>query len=147
MPRISRSSLVTYSVDQMYDLVSDVESYPEFLPGCAGARINYQEGEALEATIEVAKGGLKHSFSTRNRMRPGHSIEMKLLEGPFRYLSGIWTFQALGGPDGEPGCKVALDLEFEMSNRLTQAALGTLVGQMLNAMVDAFGKRARQVYG
>ncbi|MGB1272147.1 MAG: SRPBCC family protein, partial [Endozoicomonas sp.] len=82
-----------------------------------------------------------------NRMRPGHSIEMKLLEGPFRYLSGIWTFQALSGPDGEPGCKVALDLEFEMSNRLTQAVLGPLVGQMLNAMVDAFGKRARQVYG
>ncbi|MFK0571146.1 type II toxin-antitoxin system RatA family toxin [Endozoicomonas sp.] len=143
MPRISRSALVMYSTQQMYDLVSDIESYGEFLPGCAGGRIDRQDGEQLEATLEVTKAGLRHSFSTRNKMTPGLSIEMQLLEGPFKYLSGTWTFHPLG----ENGCKVSLDLEFEMSNKLTQATLGSLIGQMMNAMVDAFGKRAKQIYG
>ncbi|KEI70282.1 type II toxin-antitoxin system RatA family toxin [Endozoicomonas elysicola] len=143
MPRISRSALVMYSAQQMYDLVSDIEAYGEFLPGCAGGRIDHQEGERLEATLEVAKAGLRHSFSTRNKMTPGKSIEMQLLEGPFKHLSGIWTFQPLG----ESGCKVSLDLEFEMSSKLTQATLGSVIGQMMNAMVDAFGKRAKQIYG
>lgn len=143
MPRISRSALVMYSAQQMYDLVSDIEAYGEFLPGCAGGRIDHQEGERLEATLEVAKAGLRHRFSTRNKMTPGKSIEMQLLEGPFKHLSGIWTFQPLG----ESGCKVSLDLEFEMSSKLTQATLGSLIGEMMNAMVDAFGKRATQIYG
>ena len=143
MPRISRSALVMYSAEQMYDLVSDIESYAEFLPGCAGGRIDRQEGEQLEATLEVAKAGLRHSFSTRNKMIPGKSIDMQLLEGPFKHLSGVWTFQPLG----DDGCKVSLELEFEMSNKLTQATLGGLIGQMMNAMVDAFGKRAKQIYG
>ncbi|WP_257295343.1 type II toxin-antitoxin system RatA family toxin [Endozoicomonas sp. YOMI1] len=143
MPRISRSALVMYSAEQMYDLVSDIESYAEFLPGCAGARIDHREGEHLEATLEVAKAGLRHSFSTRNQMIHGRSIEMRLLKGPFKHLSGIWTFQPLD----EDGCKVSLELEFEMSNKLTQATLGRLIGQMMNAMVDAFGNRAKQIYG
>ncbi|MGI2027748.1 type II toxin-antitoxin system RatA family toxin [Endozoicomonas acroporae] len=143
MPRISRSALVMYSAEQMYDLVSDIESYAEFLPGCAGGRIDRQEGSQLEATLQIGKAGLHHSFSTRNQMIPGRSIEMQLLEGPFKHLSGIWTFQPLA----EDGCKVSLELEFEMSNKLTQATLGGLISHMMNAMVDAFGKRAKQIYG
>ncbi|USE37927.1 type II toxin-antitoxin system RatA family toxin [Endozoicomonas sp. SCSIO W0465] len=134
-----------YSAEQMYDLVSDIGSYAEFLPGCVGGRIDHQEGEQLEATLIVGKAGLglRHSFSTRNKMIPGRSIEMQLLEGPFKYLFGIWTFQPLTGD----GCKVSLELEFEMSNMLTQATLGMMIGEMMNAMVDAFGKRAKQIYG
>ncbi|WP_257264345.1 type II toxin-antitoxin system RatA family toxin [Endozoicomonas sp. ONNA2] len=143
MPRISRSALVMYSAEQMYDLVSDIESYAEFLPGCTGSRIDRQEGQYLEATLEVGKIGLRQSFSTRNKMIPGRSIQMQLLEGPFKHLFGIWTFQPLAGN----GCKVSLELEFEMNNRLTQATLGGLIGQMMNAMVDAFGNRAKQIYG
>ena len=143
MPTISRSALVMYSAQQMYDLVSDIESYGEFLPGCASGKINSQNGDQLEATLEVAKAGLRHSFSTRNKMMPGESIEMNLLEGPFKHLSGIWTFTQLGGE----GCKISLELEFEMSNKLTAATLGALVGQMMNAMVDAFSNRAKQIYG
>ena len=143
MPRISRSALVNYSARQMYDLVSDIESYSEFLPGCAGARILSQNGDQLEASLEVGKAGLRHCFSTRNRMTPGVSIEMNLLEGPFKHLSGIWTFHQLG----DAGCKVSLELEFEMSNKLTAVTLGTVVGQMMNAMVDAFSNRAKQIYG
>ena len=143
MARISRSALVLYTPEQMYNLVSDIESYAEFLPSCAGAQIDRQEGDQLEATLEIAKMGLRHSFSTRNTMVPGQSIEIKLLKGPFRHLAGLWTFQAVGAE----GCRISFELEFEMSNKLTQATLGPLVGQMMNTMVDAFSNRAKQVYG
>ena len=131
-----------YSAEQMYDLVSDIESYAEFLPGCRSGRIDRRDGDELDATLELAKAGLSYSFSTRNTMTPGQSIEMQLLKGPFSQLSGAWTFQSLG-----EGSKVSLELEFVMSNRLTEATLGRLIGQMLGAMVDAFGNRAKQIYG
>ena len=142
MPRISRSALVMYSAEQMYDLVSDIESYAEFLPGCSSGRIDRRDGDELDATLEIAKAGLSYRFSTRNIMMPGQSIEMRLLKGPFSRLSGAWTFQPLG-----EGSKVSLELEFAMSNRLTEGTLGLLIGQMLGAMVDAFSDRAKQIYG
>ena len=142
MPRISRSALVMYSAEQMYDLVSDIESYAEFLPGCRSGRIDRRNGDELDATLELARAGLSYSFSTRNKMTPGQSIEMQLLKGPFSQLSGVWTFQSLG-----EGSKVSLELEFVMSNRLTEATLGALIGQILGAMVDAFSNRAKQIYG
>lgn len=142
MPRISRSALVMYSAEQMYDLVSDIESYAEFLPGCRLGRIDRRSGDELDATLEIAKAGLSYCFSTRNRMKPGQSIDMQLLEGPFSRLTGVWTFLPLG-----EGSKVSLELEFTMSNRLTEAVLGGLVGQMLGTMVDAFSNRAKQIYG
>ena len=142
MPRISRSALVMYSAEQMYDLVRDIESYAEFLPGCRSGRIDRRNGDELDATLELARAGLSYSFSTRNKMTPGQSIEMQLLKGPFSQLSGVWTFQSLG-----EGSKVSLELEFVMSNRLTEATLGGLIGQLLGAMVDAFSNRAKQIYG
>lgn len=143
MPHISRSSLVMYSARQMYELVSDIESYPEFLPGCAGGAILKQEGEWVEASLELSKGGLRHAFTTRNRMMTGESIEMHLLKGPFQHLQGTWTFQALG----ETGCKVSLNIDFEMSSTLAQMTVGAMFSQMVNKMVDAFAQRAKQVYG
>ena len=143
MPHISRSSLVMYSAQQMYNLVSDIESYSEFLPGCAGGTILKQDGEWVEASLELAKGGLRHAFSTRNRVVDGESIEMHLLEGPFKQLKGVWTFTALG----DAGCKVSLELDFEMSSSLAQMTIGAVFSQMISKMVEAFALRAKQVYG
>lgn len=143
MSQISRSALVTYSASQMYNLVKDIEAYPEFLPGCAGGAILTEENDIIEAALELSKGGLRHAFTTRNRMIPGDSIEMELLEGPFRYLRGVWQFKALG----DEGCRVSLDLEFEMSNAITQMTLGAIFNQMVGTMVDAFIERAKQIYG
>ena len=148
MPHISRSSLVMYSAEQMFDLVSDIESYPEFIPGCVRGTILNREGlkpEAVwvEASLELSKGGLRHTFTTRNRLVAGESIEMNLLEGPFKQLSGVWTFTALA----DAGSKVSLELDFEMSSPLTRLTVGAMVGQVLNRMVDAFAQRAKQVYG
>lgn len=143
MSRITRTSLVPYSAMQMYELVSDVESYSEFLPGCVGSTVLKSEAGLVEASLELSKGGMIQRFTTRNQMIPGKSIEMQLLEGPFRFLHGTWTFKPLG----DEGCKVSLDLEFEMSNALFQMTLGAVFEQMTGSMVDAFSQRAKQIYG
>ena len=119
MSHITRTALVPYSALQMYKLVSDVESYSEFLPGCVGSTVLKEEGEQVEAALELSKGGMTQRFTTQNRMICGEAIEMQLLEGPFKYLHGIWSFKSLG----DDGCKVSLDLDFEMSNALFQMTL------------------------
>ena len=143
MSRITRTALVPYSAVQMYELVRDVESYSEFLPGCVGSAVLRHEAELVEASLELSKGGITQCFTTRNQLVPGESIEMQLLEGPFKFLHGIWTFKPLG----DEGCKVSLDLNFEMSNALFQMTLGAVFEQMTGSMVDAFSQRAKQIYG
>ena len=143
MSRITRTALVPYSAMQMYKLVSDVESYSEFLPGCVGSAVLKNEAELVEASLELSKGGITQRFTTRNQLVVGESIEMQLLEGPFKYLNGTWTFKPLG----DEGCKVFLDLEFEMSSALFQMTLGAVFEQMTGSMVDAFSQRAKQIYG
>ncbi|AMO58221.1 hypothetical protein GZ77_21065 [Endozoicomonas montiporae] len=143
MSKVSRSALIMHSVEQMYELVADVESYSEFLPWCQSARILSSEGNVIEASLSLAKGGLGYEFATRNRMNRNESIEMQLLKGPFSHLQGAWTFKALG----DEGCKVSLDLEFELSNPILQATVGSVFGQAMNKMVEAFCQRADQLYG
>ena len=143
MSRITRTALVPYSAMQMYELVSDVASYSEFLPGCVGSAVLEEDGDLVEAALELSKGGITQRFTTKNRLVAGESIEMQLLEGPFKYLHGTWTFKPLGAE----GCKVSLDLEFEMSNALFQMTLGAVFEQMTASMVDAFSQRAKQIYG
>lgn len=143
MATVSRSALIMHSVKQMYELVADVESYPEFLPWCQDARVLLREGDIVEASLSLAKGSLGYEFATRNRLTPDQSIEMQLLKGPFSHLYGAWTFKALG----EEGCKVSLDLEFELSNPLLKATIGAVFGQAMNKMVEAFCQRAEQLYG
>ncbi len=143
MPKVSRSALIMQPVDKMYALVADVESYPLFLPWCSGARILKQEGDMVEASLELAKGALKYEFSTRNCLVPGQSINMSLLSGPFSSLNGVWTFKALG----DKGCRVSLELDFEISSPLLRATIGVVFSKAMNKMVDAFRLRAEQLYG
>lgn len=143
MSTVSRSALIMHTAQQMYDLVADVESYPEFLPWCQSARIISAEGDAIEASLNLARGSLGYEFATRNRMTRNESIEMQLLKGPFSHLYGVWAFKALG----DEGCRVSLDLEFELSNPILQATVGAVFGQAMNKMVDAFCQRADVLYG
>ena len=143
MSTVSRSALVMHTAEQMYNLVVDVESYPAFLPWCQSTQILSDEGDVIEASLNLAKGSLGYEFATRNRMVRNESIEMQLLKGPFSYLHGVWTFKALG----DEGCKVALDLEFELSNPILQATVGAVFGQAMNKMVEAFCQRADELYG
>lgn len=142
MRRVSRQALVTYTANEMFSLVEDIESYPEFLPWCGGAEVHFRENDVVEATLELRRGGLSKHFRTRNTARGFESIEMQLVDGPFRHLDGVWSFTQLG----DSGSKVALELEFEFSNRLIDAMLGSYFEDTCNSLVDAFTRRADAIF-
>ena len=143
MRKVSRSALVPYSAEQMYVLVEDVESYPEFLPWCGDAMLHWREGDVLEGSVEMHLAGLRRSFRTRNRMREYEAIEMELVDGPFSHLSGGWQFKALD----TLGCKVSLEVEFEVKSQTTNRLLGRYFEDICNSLVDAFVRRAGDIYG
>lgn len=127
----------------MFDIVLDVERYPQFLPWCSDSRvIELSDGHQL-AELELARAGMSQRFTTRNELRRPENITLSLVEGPFRRLSGEWRFRSLG----DAGCKVELHLGFEMEGRLQRAALGQLWRMAADRMVDAFCERAEKLYG
>ncbi|MFN2338867.1 MAG: type II toxin-antitoxin system RatA family toxin [Gammaproteobacteria bacterium] len=143
MTTISKSALVPYTPAEMFALVSDIPSYPEFLPWCSGARILLQGEDEVRASLELSKSGVHKSFTTLNRHQRNKMIEMRLLEGPFRRLEGYWRFDPLG----DHGCKVSLDLEFEFSSRVLDLVVGPVFHQAVSTLVDSFQQRAVSVYG
>ncbi|MFD1381854.1 type II toxin-antitoxin system RatA family toxin [Rhodanobacter aciditrophus] len=142
MSHIKRFAHVNYSQRQMFDLVNDFEQYPQFLPGCLGARTLSQSDKEIVATLEVGKGPVSQSFTTRNILTEPEKVEMTLVEGPFKRLHGVWTFQPLS----ETSCKIELSIDFELKGVL-KFAFGGVFGQVTNAMVEAFSERAKVVYG
>ncbi len=142
MRKISRSAHVAYSAEQMFALVDDCESYPDFLPWCSDATLHWRDGNELEATLELKKGAIRHSFRTHNVNVPGESIKLELVDGPFKTMEGRWIFDELDG-----GSRVSLDIEFEFKNRLTDKLLGPFFEEICNKLVNAFIERADAVYG
>ncbi|ATM77275.1 type II toxin-antitoxin system RatA family toxin [Serratia fonticola] len=142
MPQISRSALVPFSAEQMYQLVNDVHSYPDFLPGCTGSRVIAASPNEMTAAVEVAKAGISKTFTTRNTLLDNQSINMQLVDGPFRKLMGGWQFTALS-PEA---CKVELHLDFEFTNKLIELAFGKVFKELAGSMVQAFTQRAKEVY-
>ncbi len=142
MPRIHRELVVSYTPAQMYQLVNDVEHYPAFLPGCASSRILERTSESVSASLSFSKGGMQKSFSTKNTLIPPNSIEMTLLEGPFKYLTGVWEF--IETPVG--GCRVVLDLDFEFANRILSMMFGPVFHHVAHSMVGSFCDQAHEVY-
>ncbi len=143
VPRIQRSATVPHSPEQMFDLVNDVESYPRFLPWCRRARVLSSGEHEVRARIEMAKGALHRSFTTRNELEPGRRIRVRLEDGPFSRLEGDWHFD----PDDSGGCRVSLDLEYEFAGRVLSAVIGPIFNQIAQTMVDSFVRRARSLYG
>lgn len=142
MTVVQKSALVKFSALQMFDLVNDIEAYPQFLPWCSGSRILKREDDIIEAELLISKGGFNKSFSTHNKIDHGGRITVSLLDGPFSYLEGVWNFMPLR----EDASKITLDLEFEMSGMLASMAFGAVFNQICNTMVASFTTRAKQVY-
>ena len=143
MPIVKKSALVRHSAEEMFDLVADVEGYPKFLPWCGSTQLLSKTDEQICGRIEVARLGIRQVFSTCNRIDPPRHMQIELMDGPFRKLSGGWTFTPLRAD----ACKVELDLDFEFSGRLLDKAFGGVFGTIANSLVDAFCKRADEVYG
>ena len=127
-----------YPPGVMYDIVNDVDSYPEFLPWCGGVRVNQVNETSMEAAILMQAAGLNHWFKTRNRMVPGKSIDIALLEGPFKRLDGSWRFSPLD----TDGCKIELMLNFEIKHNLASAIIAPAFTRIANTMVESFCNRA-----
>lgn len=142
MTSISRSALVMHSAEQMFDLVNDVQAYPEYLPGCVAVDVISQSDELLSASLTLAKVGIKYSITTSNELKRPESMVMSLVDGPFKSFKGVWTFKALS----DEACKVSLDMEFEVGSNMAGMAIGTLFKQVATSMVDVFVKRAEQIY-
>lgn len=142
MPIIHRTAIVPFSASQMFDLVNDVEAYPEFLTWCTRAVIIGSDVDELTATLTLSRSGVTKEFTTHNRMQTNKIIEIRLVNGPFKHLQGLWRFDALS----EHECEVSLDLEFEFINRIVGFALEPVFHPIANTLVDAFCERAQQKY-
>ena len=143
MTAIHRSAIVPYGAHRMFELVADISSYPKFLPWCGGACIVSTQGDEVIAAIDIAYAGVNKTFTTRNLLQPGHAMEMRLLEGPFCYLQGLWQFQALEAE----ASKISLDLEFEVANKMVSLVLTPVFSNIANQLVDRFYQRAVELYG
>ena len=142
MPLIHRTAIVPYSPEEMYVLVDDVDKYSEFIPWCVASSTQNRSEDEVHGRLEFAKGGVQKAFTTCNRLQHGKMIEIRLLNGPFKQLEGFWRFEPLP----KRGCKIIFDLEFEFSSRLLAMVFGPIFTQISQTLVDAFVKRAREVY-
>lgn len=142
MAAVNRSALLPFSAEQMYQLVNDVEAYPQFLPWCSSSKIVEQSDSHMLASIHMRKGRVNHSFTTRNDLIDGHKIIVNLVDGPFKKLEGNWVFDNLS----DQGSRIRLELDFEFSNKLVEMLVGPVFHHIANTLVDSFVKRAREVY-
>ena len=142
MHHISKNAIVPYSASQMYQLVNQVDAYPEFLNWCSDASILKQTEAQIIASVKINKGALKQSFTTVNTLTPNQRIDMRLKKGPFKQLSGAWLFTALN----DHACKVSLELDFNFSSKIVDMAISPIFTSIANSQLDAFVSRARKIY-
>lgn len=144
MTVVKRIVLLEYSAEQMYGLVAQIENYPAFLPGCSDVDVQrHDQKDEVVATLTMNFHGLKYSFTTRNQNVAGKSITMRLVDGPFKTLTGDWIFTPLRAD----GCKVEFELEYAFSNPVLAKVIGPAFGKIANSFVDSFCKRAEEIYG
>ena len=143
MHHISKSAIVPYTPQQMFELVNNIDDYSQFLNWCDSSSILNQSDDQITASVQINQGGIKQSFSTLNTLTPYKSIEMQLLDGPFDELSGEWRFETLG----ENATKIHLTLQFEFKSMLIDMALSPIFKSIANSQLDAFVARAKYIYG
>ncbi len=143
MTEITRSALLPYSAQQLFELINDVSAYPQFMEGCIGSEVISQQADFMEARLDLSLAGLRYSFTTRNRMDPPHTVVMELVDGPFESFHGQWSLQALS----DSACKVSLDLQFKLQSRILGGAAKVLFNPMADNLVDALVKRAQHLLG
>ena len=143
MTTISKNALIPYNTEKMYALVLDINKYSDFLPWCAASKVLLQTDDEIKGNITINHSGFGKSFTTLNRLQKNKIIEMRLIEGPFKRLEGIWRFDILA----DDCSKISLDLDFEFNSKLVGMALNPIFSQIANSMVDSFCKRAVAIYG
>lgn len=144
MPTHAELRELPYRAEDMFDLVAEVDKYPEFLPWCIGARIRKREGNVITADLIIGFKMFRERFTSRVELdRPNLRIDVEYAEGPFKYLRNHWQFEPRPGG----GCAIDFFVDFEFRSRLLQKTIELLFGEAVKRMVGAFETRARQLYG
>ena len=143
MAEVNQSVLVEFTPDQMFSLVDAVEKYPDFLPWCGGATAIHRDSNITRATLLINYRGIRQSFTTENSKRAPSEMRLRLVEGPFRTLEGSWRFIVLAGR----GCKIELALRYQFAGRFLDKLIGPVFHHIASTLVEAFVRRAGQVYG
>jgi len=131
------------AAQEMFDVVMDIEAYADFLPWVADARILSREKGELTAELVADLAGMRHSFKTVDRFIPGKLVEIRLLEGPFRFLESVWTFERIS----ENTCRVHFSIEFEFRNMMLDMVASPVFSTVCKSMVHAFEQRAVRLQG
>lgn len=150
MKHVKKSVLLWYSAHEMYALVTDLPSYPTFLPWCERAEVLEVGANSMTARLSLAYNGVRHTFTTRNEHVPDSSVIVTLVDGPFSVLDGTWLFRPLGTPAGDDAsqaCRIEFDLRYAFSSKALEAVVSPVFDRIANTFVDSFVKRADQVYG
>lgn len=142
MTKVYRSAVFPYSSEQMYNLVNDIARYQEFVPYCTSSIVHEKTEAEIRATLILSAKGMQKSFTTLNRLQKNHSMEIELIDGPFKYLNGFWKFEK----QDKNHSIVILDLEFELANKIFAMMFGSVFQNVAEKLVDAFAKRAQDIY-
>ena len=148
MKHVKRSVLLWYSPREIYDLVTAIELYPQFLPWCDAAQVLERRDDGVTARLGLSYAGVRHAFTTRNEHVEARSVNVRLVDGPFSVLDGLWAFNPIGDPAlDRPACKVELDLRYAFASRALELVVSPVFDRVANTLVDCFVSRAEQVYG
>lgn len=147
MPTHAEKRVMPYSAQQMYDLIADVDAYPQFLPWCSAARIRKRtprgDIEIVDAELVISFKVFRERFGSRVTLMPkDQKIGVEYLDGPFKYLNNHWSFE-----DCEGGCEVDFFVDFEFKSKILQTIIGVVFGEAMQRIVGAFEARAKVLYG
>jgi len=143
MPTHAEKRVLGYSAEQLFDMVADVDRYPEFLPWCLAARVTRRQGNVLYADLVIGFKMVRERFSSRVTLDRPSLLKVEYIRGPMRYLNNHWYFTSR--PDGS--CLIDFYVDFEFRSALLQRLIGVLFNEAVRRMVDAFEARARALYG
>jgi ribosome-associated toxin RatA of RatAB toxin-antitoxin module len=138
MAHVEKSVLVMHSCETMFQLVDAVENYPTFLPWCGGSEITERSDTVTQATIHIRYHGIVQHFTTRNLKQFPTRMDISLVDGPFKQLTGHWHFTALR----EDACKIEFKLEYVFANSLIERIIAPVFSHIANTFVDSFVKQA-----
>ena len=143
MPTHAEKRVLPFTPEQLFDVVADIEKYPEFLPWCIATRIRRREGKVVHADMAIGFKMFRERFTTRDVLDPPRRIDVSYHDGPFKYLNNHWIFE----PHGDGHCELDFYIDFEFHSRIFQKMMGRVFNEAVRIMVSAFEKRARAIYG
>lgn len=155
MKHVKKSVLLWYSCREMYALVTDVRAYPEFLPWCERAEVLDEDERSMTAKLSLSYAGVRQSFTTRNEHEPDRQVTLALVDGPFSTLEGRWQFVPIGtaaaaqaqNAETPKACRIEFEMRYAFAGRALEIVVSPVFGRIANTLVDAFVRRAEQVYG